>query len=97
MPFQRPEEIGYGYVIKRYVTKKDSDHPRHLELNSRRALLSGWPHVERFAHSLIDDASFIADAELESLLAYEWRSRLTTAWLIGVGRRTSPTLPSAVK
>lgn len=89
MPFQRPEEIGYGHVIERYVTKKDSDHPRYRELKSRRALRPGWPHAERFARHLIDDAATTTDAELEALLGYEWRSRLTAAWLIGVGRRTT--------
>ncbi|MGW1501686.1 DUF6000 family protein [Streptomyces mirabilis] len=89
MPFQHPEEIGYGYVIERYVTRKDSDHPRYLELNSARVLRPGWPHAKRFARHLIEDAATITDAELEALLAYEWRSRLTAAWLIGVGRRAS--------
>ncbi|MFJ7268702.1 DUF6000 family protein [Streptomyces sp. NPDC099050] len=88
MPFQRPEEIGYGHVIERYVTKKDSERPRYLELGSGRVLRPGWPHAERFARHLIEDAATITDAELEALLAYEWRSRLTAAWLIGVGRRT---------
>ncbi|MBT2452751.1 hypothetical protein J7F03_38100 [Streptomyces sp. ISL-43] len=87
MPFQRPEEIGYGHVIERYVTRKNSDHPRYLELNSRRVLRPGWPHAERFARHLSDDAATITDAELEALLGYEWRSRLTAAWLIGVDRR----------
>ncbi|CAM5231027.1 DUF6000 family protein [Streptomyces tanashiensis] len=89
MSFQHPEETGYGHVIERYVTRKDSDHPRYLELNSRRVMRPGWPYAERFARHLIDDAAAITDAELEALLAYEWRSRLTAAWLIGVGRRTS--------
>ncbi|MEU6801317.1 DUF6000 family protein [Streptomyces neyagawaensis] len=89
MPFQHPEEIGYGHVIERYVTRKDSDHPRYLELNSARVLRPGWPHAERFARHLIEDAATITDAELEALLTYEWRSRLTAAWLIGVGRRAS--------
>jgi hypothetical protein len=89
MPFQHPEEIGYGYVIERYVTRKDSDHPRYLELKSARVLRPGWPHAKRFARHLIDDAATITDAELEALLAYEWRSRLTAAWLIGVDRRES--------
>ncbi|TPQ18995.1 DUF6000 family protein [Streptomyces sporangiiformans] len=89
MPFQHPEEIGYGHVIERYVTGKDSDHPRYLELNSARVLRPGWPHAERFARHLIEDAATITDAELEALLAHEWRSRLTAAWLIGVGRRAS--------
>ncbi|MGW6872486.1 DUF6000 family protein [Streptomyces xanthophaeus] len=89
MPFQHPKETGYGHVIERYVTRKDSDHPRYLELGSRRVLRPGWPHAERFTRHLIDDAAAITDAELEALLAYEWRSRLTAAWLIGVDRRTS--------
>ncbi|MFC5957074.1 hypothetical protein ACFP51_22130 [Streptomyces pratens] len=41
MPFQHPKEIGYGYVIERYVTKKDSDRQRYRDLKSRRALQSG--------------------------------------------------------
>ncbi|MER8048181.1 DUF6000 family protein [Streptomyces sp. NPDC094032] len=45
-----------------------------------------WPHGERFAHQLIDDAATITDAEWEALLGYEWRSRLTAACLIGVDR-----------
>ncbi|MFD9377367.1 DUF6000 family protein [Streptomyces sp. NPDC059999] len=89
MPFQHPKETGYDHVIERYVTRKDSDHPRYLELGSRRVLRPGWPHAERFTRHLIDDAAAVTDAELEALLAYEWRSRLTAAWLIGVGRRTS--------
>lgn len=75
-------------MVERYVTRKESDHPRYLELNSRRVLRPGWPYAESFARHLIDDAATITDAELEALLAYEWRSRLTAAWLIGVGRRT---------
>ncbi|MCX5011954.1 DUF6000 family protein [Streptomyces sp. NBC_00555] len=89
MPFQHPEEIGYGYVIERYVTRKDSEHARYLQLKSGRVLRPGWPHAERFTRHLIDDAATITDAELEALLGYEWRSRLTAAWLIGVGRRAT--------
>ncbi|MCX4654922.1 DUF6000 family protein [Streptomyces microflavus] len=87
MPFQHPEEIGYGYVIERYAARKDSGHARYLVLKSGRFLRPEWPHTERFAHHLIDDSATITDAELEALLGYEWRSRLTAAWLIGVGRR----------
>ncbi|WP_405449327.1 DUF6000 family protein [Streptomyces erythrochromogenes] len=89
MPFQHPEEVGYGYVIERYVTRKDSEHARYLQLKSGRVLQPGWPHAERFTRHLIDDAATITDAELEALLGYEWRSRLTAAWLIGVGRRAT--------
>ncbi|MFE9797670.1 DUF6000 family protein [Streptomyces goshikiensis] len=87
MPSQHPEKTGYGYVIERYVTRKDSDHPRCAELGSARILRPGWRHAERFVRHLVDDAAAITDAELEALLAYEWRSRLTAAWLIGVDRR----------
>ncbi|WP_405195597.1 DUF6000 family protein [Streptomyces anulatus] len=89
MPFQHPTETGYDHVIERYGTRKDSDHPRYLELGSRRVLRPRWPHAEGFTRHLIDDAAAITDAELEALLAYEWRSRLTAAWLIGVDQRTS--------
>nr|WP_240449150.1 DUF6000 family protein [Streptomyces harenosi] len=87
MPFQHPDEVGYGYVIERYAARKDSGHARYLVLKSGRFLRPEWPHGERFAHHLIDDAATITDAELEALLGYEWRSRLTAAWLIGVDRR----------
>jgi len=89
MPFQHPEAIGYGHVIKRYVTRKDSDHPRYLELNSSRFLRPGWRHTKGFTRHLIDDAATITDVELEALLGFEWRARLTAAWLVGVGRRSS--------
>ncbi|AKZ57907.1 hypothetical protein SAM23877_4862 [Streptomyces ambofaciens ATCC 23877] len=89
MPFQHPEEIGYGYVIERYVTRKDSGRARYFDLKSGRILRPGWPHTERFTRHLIDDAATITDAELEALLGYEWRSRLTAGWLIGVGRRAT--------
>ncbi|MFF4454675.1 DUF6000 family protein [Streptomyces goshikiensis] len=88
MPSQHPEETGYGYVIERYVTRMYAGLPRYLELNSARVLRPGWPHAKRFARHLIRDAA-ITDAELEALLSYEWRSRLTAAWLIGVDRRES--------
>ncbi|WP_406356221.1 DUF6000 family protein [Streptomyces sp. NBC_01635] len=87
MPFQHPEEIGFGHVIKRYVTRKDSPHPRYLELNSYRFLRPGWPHSKRFTRRLLDDAATITDAELVALLGFEWRARLTAAWLIGIDRR----------
>ncbi|MFB7459238.1 DUF6000 family protein [Streptomyces sp. NPDC056188] len=87
MPFQHPEEIGYGQVIKRYVTRKDSDHPRYLELNGYRFLHPAWPRSKRFTRRLIGDAATITDAEPAALLGFEWRARLTAAWLIGVDRR----------
>ncbi|MEV5460892.1 DUF6000 family protein [Streptomyces cellulosae] len=87
MPFQHTEGIGHGHVIERYAARKDSGHARYLVLKSGRFLRPEWPHSERFARDLIEDAATITDAELEALLGYEWRSRLTAGWLIGVGRR----------
>ncbi|MEU8708462.1 DUF6000 family protein [Streptomyces sp. NPDC048565] len=75
--------------MERYAARKDSGHARYLVLRSDRFLRPEWPHAERFAHHLIDDSATVTDAELEALLGYEWRSRLTAAWLIGVGRRTT--------
>jgi hypothetical protein len=63
MPFRHPEEIGYGHVIERYVTRTDSDHPRSRERKSGRVLRPGWPHAERFARHVIDGAATITDAE----------------------------------
>ncbi|MGW6745400.1 DUF6000 family protein [Streptomyces sp. NPDC055025] len=62
MPFQHPEEVGYGYVVERYVTRKDSDHPRYRDLTAGRVLRPGWPHAERFTRHLIDDAATITEA-----------------------------------
>lgn len=53
MPFQHPEEIDYGYVIERYVTRKDSDHPHYLEMNSARPAAGGL-HAKPFARYLIE-------------------------------------------
>ncbi|MFD3555724.1 DUF6000 family protein [Streptomyces goshikiensis] len=89
MPYQHPKEIGYGYVIERYTARKDSGHARYLVLKSGRFLRPEWPHAEHFARHLIDDSATITDVELEALLSYEWRSRLTAAWLIGVDRRAT--------
>ncbi|MFE0575290.1 DUF6000 family protein [Streptomyces albogriseolus] len=89
MPFQHPEEIGCGYVIERYAARKDSGYARYLVLKSGRFLRPEWPHAEQFVRHLIDDSATITDGELEALLGYEWRSRLTAAWLIGVGRRAT--------
>ncbi|MGW0607322.1 DUF6000 family protein [Streptomyces sp. NPDC002640] len=89
MPFQDPEEIGYGYVIERYVTRKETGRPRYRELKSGRFLQFDRPLAERFVRHLLDDAAAVTDAELDALLGFEWRSRFTTAWLIGVGRRAT--------
>lgn len=87
MPSQHPEEVGYGHVVESYVTRTYGGLPRHLVLNGARFLGPRWWHTTRFTRHLIADAAAIDDEELEALLGYEWRSRLTAGWLIGVNRR----------
>ncbi|MFE9928899.1 DUF6000 family protein [Streptomyces sp. NPDC005533] len=87
MPFRQPREIGHGHVVESYVTRMYAGLPRYLVLNGGRFLSPRRRHTTRFTRHLIDDAAAITDEELEALLGYEWRSRLTAAWLIGVDRR----------
>ncbi|MFF4435556.1 DUF6000 family protein [Streptomyces sp. NPDC001621] len=87
MPSQHPEEVGYGRVVESYVTRMYGGLPRYLVLNGGRFLGPRWWHTTRFTRHLLNDAAAITDEELEALLGYEWRSRLTAAWLIGVDRR----------
>ncbi|SED51395.1 hypothetical protein SAMN04490357_5019 [Streptomyces misionensis] len=87
MPSRHPEEIGCGHVVERYVTRMYAGLPRYLVLNSGRFLSPRWRHTNRFTRHLLADAATITDEELEALLEYEWRSRLTAAWLVGVDRR----------
>ncbi|WP_053684541.1 DUF6000 family protein [Streptomyces sp. XY593] len=87
MPSQHPKEIGHGHVVESYVSRMYAGLPRYLVLNSGRFLSPRWWHTTRFTRHLINDATAITDEELEALLGYEWRSRLTAAWLIGVDRR----------
>ncbi|MFJ1775819.1 DUF6000 family protein [Streptomyces anulatus] len=61
--------------------------PRYLVLNGGRFLGPRWWHTSHFTRHMIADAVAINDEELEALLGYEWRSRLTADWLIGVDRR----------
>ncbi|MEU7071978.1 DUF6000 family protein [Streptomyces narbonensis] len=82
-------DSGHGRVVKRYVTPKVAGTPRYLELMSDGYLRPGRPPRRRFARRVVKDAAGITDAELEALLASEWRSRFTAAWLIGVDRRAS--------
>ncbi|WP_234323623.1 hypothetical protein [Streptomyces sp. NRRL F-2580] len=41
MPFQHPEEIGYGHVVESYVTRTYSGLPRYLVLSGGRFLSPG--------------------------------------------------------
>lgn len=53
MPFQHPEEVGYGHVVESYVTRMYGGLPRYLVLNGGRLLGPWWRHNTRFARHLI--------------------------------------------
>ncbi|MGW2656259.1 DUF6000 family protein [Streptomyces sp. NPDC001478] len=87
MPPPHPDVTGRNRAVERYVTRTYGGLPRYLVLNSGHFMGPRWRRTTRFTKHLIADAAAINDEELEALLAYEWRSRLTAAWLIGVDRR----------
>lgn len=88
-------------LIRRYVTTAPGRH-RYLRFlgpiapDVRRrylSLLGGlqpgeFPDRTGFASSLARDAHRISDTDLSRLLDFEWRSRLTASYLIGLDRRT---------
>ncbi|MCO5968904.1 DUF6000 family protein [Actinoallomurus soli] len=83
---QTPEELA---LVRRYVIW--SERPggsRYLNLLHTNALREDEPDRDAFIAALAEDAQDISDAELAELLGFEWRARLTAAWLIGLGRRT---------
>jgi hypothetical protein len=80
------QDPSVGTIVDRYVT---SDR-RYLNLLHGN-VLHMMDHKERvsFGHALAGDAAQITDGELEQLLAHEWRSQLTAAWLVGFALRDS--------
>ncbi|WP_369146293.1 DUF6000 family protein [Streptomyces sp. R44] len=82
-----PRDSGHGQVVERYVIAKDQGRPRYMDLRGGRYLAPGRPAPPGFTRRIIEDAAAVTDEELDALLAYEWRSRFTAAWLIGVDRR----------
>ncbi|CCA60365.1 MULTISPECIES: DUF6000 family protein [Streptomyces] len=84
-----PRDIGMGHVVRRYVQATYWGRPRYLEIDSALYARPEGPGRRRFVRRVLRDAAAVTDAELDALLNYEWRSRLTAAWLIGVDRRAS--------
>ncbi len=84
-----PRDIGMGHVVRRYVKATYWGRPRYLEITSASYARPEGPGRRRFVRRMLRDAAAVTDAELDALLSYEWRSRLTAAWLIGVDRRAS--------
>ncbi|MFD8210518.1 DUF6000 family protein [Streptomyces sp. NPDC059695] len=82
-----PRDSGHGDVVQRYVVAKGGGPPRYLRLLGGRFLHPGQEPEDDFVRRIAEDAAAVTDEELDALLAYEWRSRFTAAWLIGVDRR----------
>ncbi|MGW4469721.1 DUF6000 family protein [Nonomuraea sp. NPDC004354] len=74
-------------VVRRYVGVKTGEYPRYLHLMGSFMNLPDRKLI-RFGRSLARHARHITDDDLDRLLAFEWRSRMTAAWLIGLDRRT---------
>lgn len=74
-------------VVRRYVSARTGEFPRYWHLMGAFMLLPDRQLI-RFGRSLARHARKITDDDLEMMLAFEWRSRLTAAWLIGLDRRT---------
>ncbi|MEU7899989.1 DUF6000 family protein [Nonomuraea sp. NPDC049152] len=74
-------------VARRYVSAGRGEVRRYLQLMGAFMELPDRQLV-RFGRSLARHARRITDDDLEMLLAFDWRSRLTAAWLIGLDRRT---------
>ncbi|MGW4747845.1 DUF6000 family protein [Streptomyces sp. NPDC004290] len=89
MVLRDPRDSGHGDVVERYVVAVGGDggRPRYLRLLGGRYLHPGQEPDRDFTRRIAEDAASITDEELDALLAYEWRSRFTAAWLIGVDRR----------
>ncbi|WP_246204146.1 DUF6000 family protein [Streptomyces tailanensis] len=85
------EEAAYWHAVRRYVLPRADRRSigRYGELLSGRYRRFEGATRRRFLHPLLVDASSITDADLNLLLSFGWRPRLTAAWLIGVSRRTS--------
>jgi hypothetical protein len=76
--------------IRRSVRVADpaTDGARYLRLLHANFLQEHDPSRDTFASALAEDARQISDADLGTLLEFEWRARLTAAWLIGLDQRT---------
>ncbi|MFI6790919.1 DUF6000 family protein [Nonomuraea sp. NPDC050383] len=80
-------ELKQVAVVRRYVGAKTGGRPRSMHLMGSFMMLPDRKLI-RFGRLLARDARRITDDGLEMLLDFEWRSRSTAAWLIGLDRRT---------
>jgi hypothetical protein len=90
MTFRMPDDpAGLAPLIRRYVVwvAEPPERRRYLQLLGLNPQQE-YPARNTFTSALAEDARQISDAELGTLLEFEWRARLTAAWLIGLDQRT---------
>ncbi|NUW42818.1 DUF6000 family protein [Nonomuraea rhodomycinica] len=87
MPLPTPSDLRLTRAVRRYVTPGSGEVRRYLQLMGGFMMLPDRELI-RFGRSLARDARRITDKDLQRLLAFEWRSRMTAGWLIGLDRRT---------
>jgi hypothetical protein len=83
MSVRHPQEVGQGHVVARYVTPGR----RYRSLLGGGFLRLGEVERVAFAAALRADAAQASSEEIDALFGYEWRARLTAAWLVGVAQR----------
>lgn len=87
MSFRLPDDPESRALVHRYVVWS-AGRRRYMKLRGVNALRETGADRGSFETALTDDARQITDADLDRLLEFEWRARLTAAWLIGLDRRT---------
>jgi hypothetical protein len=80
---QHPREVGQGHVVDRCV----SADSRYMKLMGGGFLCLEDTERAAFTAALRSDAEQVSADEIEALLGYEWHSRLTAAWMLGITRR----------
>ncbi|GAA5014912.1 DUF6000 family protein [Actinopolymorpha pittospori] len=89
MSVRMPDGYASLPLIQRYVvwTVDRPGGQRYLRLLGS-ALREDVPDRDAFERALAEDAREVTDEDLGELLEFEWRGRLTAAWLIGLDQRT---------
>ncbi|GAA4597997.1 hypothetical protein GCM10023194_74360 [Planotetraspora phitsanulokensis] len=88
MRFPTPNDPEMVAAVEHYVVPGEGASRRYLNLLHGNFLELPGQERSQFGRDLATAARQISDEELALLLDSEWRSRLTAAWLIGIGRRT---------
>ncbi|GAA0433555.1 hypothetical protein Acor_07740 [Acrocarpospora corrugata] len=89
MTFRLPQTDDELALVRRYVvwSQPPPGRGRYMKLRGVNPLREESDR-DVFNAALAEDARRISDADLDILLGFEWRARLTAAWLIGLDVRT---------